>query len=280
VSTPFFSNYAAISGPNGTTIKPGGRVAAYVRSTGAQDGDDQFAATGGLVTSINAGLARCRSGQNDIVYVLPGHVETHSVTGSIWPALVAGAQIVGAGVPGATNNPTVNISHAGATMALNLANVTVAGLNIASATATVTGAIVVTGAGVTLANNFINFTGAFGANPAIAVTDAGTFSLVNNVIIANCTDPIVELTGTATLNFLIARNFIRQAQATSGGGGVSVADAVLTGMISDNRFKTAETVTGAAGAFVIGTAAIGLVGNFENYCCDETAAAGLLSAGV
>lgn len=280
MSTPFLSNYASISGPNGTTIKPGGRVAAYVRSTGAQEGDDQFAASGNLVTSINAGLARCRSGQNDIVYVLPGHVETHSVTGSIWPALVSGAQIVGTGTPGSPNNPTVNISHAGATMALNVANVTVAGLNIASATATVTGAIVVTAAGVTLANNYINFTGAFGANPAIAVTDAGAFSLVGNRVVADCTDPIVELTGTATLNFLITRNFIRQAQATSGGGGVSVADAVLTGMISDNRFKTAENITGAAGAFVIGTAAAAFVGNFENYCCDETVAGGVLSAGV
>lgn len=277
--SPFF-NYDAIATSHGTFIKPGGRVAAYVRSTGAQEGDDLFAVSGNLVTSINLGLARCRAGQNDIVVVLPGHTETHTVTGAIWSNLVSGAQIVGVANPWAANAPTVTLSHAGASVALSAANVTVSGLRITSATATLTAAIVVTGAGVTFENNFVLFTGALGANPPIAVTDAATFVMAGNHIVADSTDPIVELTGTGTTNFLIRNNFIRQTQATSGGGGVSVADAVLSGMISDNRFKTAETVTGAAGAFVIGTAAIGLVGNFENYACDELAAAGLLSAGV
>ena len=53
----------------GSFVEPGGRVAAYVRSTGMQDGDDSYLATN-LVTTLNAGLARCRAGLGDTVFVL------------------------------------------------------------------------------------------------------------------------------------------------------------------------------------------------------------------
>ena len=69
---PYLSAYSAIATPYGTYVRPGGRVAAYVRSTGAQEGDDYFASSGNLVTSINEGLKRCRSGQNDVVVWMLG----------------------------------------------------------------------------------------------------------------------------------------------------------------------------------------------------------------
>jgi len=53
-------------------LSPGARVAAYVRSTGAQSDDDPML-NANLVTTLSAGLARCRSGFNDVVFVLPGH---------------------------------------------------------------------------------------------------------------------------------------------------------------------------------------------------------------
>lgn len=278
--TPFF-NYDAIATSHGTFIKPGGRVAAYVRSTGAQEGDDLFAVSGNLVSTIDAGLARCRAGQNDIVVVLPGHTETHTVTGAIWANLVSGAQIIGVANPWASNAPSVTLSHAGASVALSVANVTVSGLKITSATATLTAAIVVTGAGVTFENNFVLFTGALGANPAIAVTGAANFVMVGNHVVADSTDPVVEITGAATTNMVVARNKIRQAQATSGGDCINVANtAGISGFISDNRMKSAVAGTpGSSIGLVIGAAASPTVFNGENYDLDDAVTAAVVSTG-
>lgn len=276
--TPFLQSYDSIAGPNGTWIKPGGRVAAYVRSTGLQEGDDLFAMSGNLVSTIAAGVARCRSGQNDIVYVLNNHTET--VTTTLFTP-VAGAQIIGCGYPGATNAPNVTLSAVGATLALSAANMTIAGLNINSATAAVTGAVVVTGAGVTLANNFFRFTGALGANSPIQVTGAANCVIDDNHIVVDSTAVMIAITGAASTNFLVRRNIARQTQGTSGGGFASTANtAGISGHFSDNRFKTASTVVGGVGVIVIGAANIATVGNHENYGGDETAAASLLVTGA
>jgi hypothetical protein len=278
---PYYQSMPGIVTPYGTLLKPGGRIAAYVRSTGAQDGEDHFAASGMLVSTINAGLQRCRSGQNDIVYVLPGHTETYSSSGAVWANLVAGAQIIGVGVPGATNNPNITLSHTGASIALNVANVTVAGLNINSATAAVTGAIVVTGAGCTLANNFIAFTGALGANSPIQVTGAANFVMVGNNLVVDSTATMVAVTGAASTNFMIAGNVARQTQGTSGGSFSTTANtAGISGHYAKNLFKTATTSTGGAGVIVLGAATITTVGNHENYGGEETAAASLLVTGA
>lgn len=277
MTAPFFSAYDAIATPNGTWVKPGGQVVAYVRSTGVQSGDLPEVAAN-LVATIDAGVNKCRASMNDIVYVLPGHTET--ITGSLFTA-VAGAQIIGCGTPGASNAPNVTLSAAAATIALSAANMTIAGLNINSATASITGAIVVTAAGVTLANNFISFTGALGANPLIAVTGAANFLMEKNNVVANCTDPIVEITGAGSTNFLIRENVVRQAQGTSGGGFATTANTSgISGHFARNFFKTATTVTAGAGAIVLGAATITTVGNHENYGGDETAAASLLITGA
>lgn len=278
---PYVSNYAAIASPWGTFLKPGGRVAAYVRSTGAQDGEDHFAASGLLVTSINEGLKRCRSGQNDVVFVLPGHTETHSVTGAIWANLVAGAQIVGCGTPGCTNNPNVTLAHTGASMALNVANVTVAGLNINTATASTTGFIVVTGAGCTMSGNFINITAALGANPAIAVTGAANFKFLGNHVVADCTDPIIEITGAGSTNMAIVGNFLRQSQGTSATDFVDVADtAGISGVVAYNIGKTATAGTPGTGFDLDAANVIANLLNQENYTVDNVAVSGTLATGA
>lgn len=277
---PFFQSMPAIVTPGATLIKPGGRVAAYVRSTGAQDGEDHFANSGMLVSTIQAGLDRCRANQNDIVYVLPGHTETFSSSGDIWD-LVAGAQIIGVGQPGCTNNPNITLSHTGASLALDTDNVTVCGLNINTATASTTGFIVVTGDGVTLAGNFIAVTAALGANPGIAVTGAANFTMVGNHVVCDSTDPVVEITNAATTNMVICGNFIRQSQATSGGDCINVANtAGISGIISDNRMKSAVAGTpGTSIGLVIGAGASPTVFNGENYDLDDAVTAAVVSTG-
>lgn len=276
MATPFL-NYDSYATPHGINVKPGGRVVAYVRSTGLQEGDDLFAASGNLYSSINAACNVCKAGRGDIIVVLPGHTETHSVTGSIWGNLKAGTQIVGAFTAGGTSSPTVTLAHTGASLAVSVADVTIQGLKIVSTTAAVTGAVVVTGAGATFERNFITLTGALGANPAIAVTGAAGLVFANNRVIANCTDPIVEITDVATQNLLIERNFFRQAQGTSGGAGITVADAAITGWISYNGFGTATNGTPASLGIVVGTAALPGVHCFQNFCTDAEGGSALIT---
>lgn len=276
------ANYPAFGSPFGTFIKPGGRIAAYVRSTGLQDGDDLFASGGMLVASINEGLKRCRSGQNDIVFVLPGHTETYSTSGAVWANLVAGAQVIGCGVPGASNNPTITLSHTGASVALNVANCTVAGLNIISTTAAVTGAIVITGAGATLAGNYISLTGALAANPPIALTGAANVDIIGNLIVADSTAAVINVTGAGSTNLVIAGNLIRQAQGTSGGAGINIASTTgISGWVHRNLYKSATDGTPASLGVVVGANATTTLGVFENYAMDGgSAGSGLLSPAV
>lgn len=282
VGSAWTQHYAASSGANGTFIKPGGRVAAFVRSTGAQEGDDIFAQSGGLVTSINEGCKRCRSGKPDIVYVLPGHTETVSSSGAAWANLKAGTQIIGASLPGSSLAPSVTLSHTGASLALNVADVSIQGLSILSSTAAVTGGVVITAAGVSLIDCYLAFTGALGANSPVQITGAANVTLARNRIIADSTATMVNITGAGSTNFSILANMLRQTQATSGGAGITVANtAGISGWIGHNLYKSATDGTPASLGVVIGAAAITTVGVFENYAMDGgSGGSGLLSPAV
>lgn len=152
---PYYQTMPGIITPYATLLKPGGRVAAYVRSTGAQDGEDHFASSGMLVSTLNAGLARCRSGQGDIVYVLPGHTENVS-TADAMTNLVAGTQIVSAGVPGSSNNPTLTWSATTASFLFDVADVSLIGFSLDWGNVdSVDQPITVTAAGAMFAYNFV-----------------------------------------------------------------------------------------------------------------------------
>lgn len=279
-STPALS-WSAVTLPFGQFLKPGARVAAYVRSTGAQDLDDLLIRDN-LVASIDEGLKRCRAGQDDVVMVLPGHTETHSVSGDIWPNKVAGAKVVSCGRPGSTSNPTVTLSHVGASLAMDVADFGVFGLNISSATAALTGAIVVTAAGGQLVGNKIALTGALGANPGIAVTGAADFLMAGNHVVCDSTDPIVEVTGAGSTDLQILGNLLRQEQATNGGDYVSLANtAGISGFVGYNSGKTATPLTTPGTGFDLDAAnVIANVLNIENYCTDNVATAGVIATGA
>lgn len=184
MTTPYLQQFDALTLPNGTWIKPGGRVAAYVRSTGLQEGDDLFAMSGNLVPSINAACARCRSGKRDIVYVLDGHTE--SVTGAdAWSNLVAGTQIVSAGRPGAASNGTITFGTSTAAQVLvDVADVSILGLNLVmNGLDNIVLPISVTAAGFTFANNEVTFQTAAGvAQPVdgIALGAGANFAEISN----------------------------------------------------------------------------------------------------
>lgn len=104
-----------------TILPPGGNVVAYVGSV--VDGLPQ-SIKARMYSSMNDALAQCRSGEGDIVVVLPGY------TGNVdsaddWSNLVAGTQIIGMGT--GNNRPTFTWSVAAASVLINVANVTLSG---------------------------------------------------------------------------------------------------------------------------------------------------------
>jgi hypothetical protein len=310
---PFISNYAAIAGPFGIHVKPGGRVAAYVRSTGAQDGDDLFAMSGNLVATINEGCKRCRSGKGDVVVVLEGHAESLAVADSI-PDLVAGTTIISAGTPGASNNPTLTWSATASSLLLNVADVTIAGFNfvwnavdglVAPLTVTATGCRVVgnhitvadadegalKGVEVSTGGSRFMFTG----NTVVGVGEAQPLTSAVVLVSAAVDDVAIEgnyiaaanpgtsvlgliaVTAAAT-NLRIRYNEVIQLE-TAGTAlfGITVGDVAATGTISRNFCKIGSAVTTTTSGFTVGTAGLVGVGLFENYCADSAAASGVLS---
>lgn len=117
---PKFSAGASLRTDLGTLLPPGGRIAAFVRSSGALSGDDPFNAVP-LFTTLNAALQQCRSGRGDYVIVLPGHTENISSADQM-SNLVAGTHIVGVGR--GTLRPTFTWTAATATFLFDVANVT------------------------------------------------------------------------------------------------------------------------------------------------------------
>ncbi len=269
--SPFFVAYDSISTPNGTWIKPGGQVVAYVRSTGVQSGDLSPIADN-LVATIAAGVNKCRPGMNDVVVVLPGHTENVATT-LFTP--VAGAQIVGAGLPGAANAPNVTLTTTASTIALSAANMSLIGLNINSTVAAITGAIVVTGAGVTIANCFINFTGALGANPGIAVTAAANFTFDSCHFVCSSTvaDPLIEITGAST-NFLIRNSIFRQLVT----GNYVTSAAATSGHVVSCYGKTAGATPAAGAGFVL--LPVTASGCYDSFTSGNAAASSTIATGA
>jgi hypothetical protein len=151
---------------------------------------------------------------------------------------------------------------------------TLAGLNINSATAAVTDAILVTAAGVTIANCFLSFTGALAGNPPVEANIAPGFKFIGNRVSAHTTAAIVTLIGACT-DFVIADNFLRLL--VTAGTYVNTA-ATSSGLLAKNFGKTIGAAPLAGAGFVIGGAT--LVGNFENYSAVNTVAAGTIATGA
>lgn len=312
-AAPFLSNYAAVSGPNGTWLRPGGRVAAYVRSTGRQDGDDQFADTGNLVTSLNEACKRVRAGFGDIIYVLEGHAESFASADAV-PDLVAGTQIISCGTPGAANNPTLTWTAAAATFLMNVANVSLIGFNLRFTGAnTIAAPVTISAAGCVFANNDVDLGSGASNDCQVALTlaaGADNCKVLGNRFYASGAqngNVQVILLG-AVARPLIAGNFISTTltAATNGlihigavatdieicwntlinlvtdGVGIRVADTfAATGFIHDNRMMLTGTTAAAAvkGVSFEGTteAVIMLA---ENYCSDVTTQTGIVCGTV
>jgi len=289
----------------GVILPPGARVAAYVRSTGAQSGDDSFLTTN-LVPTLAAGLARARAGLGDFVVCLPGHVETVDAAQStaFAAALVAGTKILGVGK--GSNLPTFTWSATASIWTIAVNDVQITGLRLLlDGITAVVNAINITGTDVSLAGCDIEVSTTAKA-PTTGITVAATAlrgyigfnafrglaaSVATNlIVVAGASSdvaiednkfmcPVTAATGHisvtgAAINLSIARNNMYNTAAASTVC-VSFAAAASDGILEGNRFAVLNNGTASAQGVTFGAGC--LVKAFQNFCSDEPQKSGLLS---
>jgi hypothetical protein len=167
----------------GTLTPPGSRVAAYVRSSGGADYDDQNIITR-MYTTLNQALGQCRSGKNDIVLVLPGHTENISSADQM-SNLVAGTQIIGLGAGG--SRPTFTWTAATSSFLLDVANVRLSNLILnmdpGTGTTTVAAPMTISAAGCQIAGCKIRMGTDANSKVTIGIT---TTAAADDLVINGC----------------------------------------------------------------------------------------------
>src|SRR6476620_334714 len=256
--------------PHGTWLPPGSRVAAYV---GPQsESTDAYSSSSLLVSTLAAGLARCRAGKGDVVAVLPGHTETVSTT-TMLDNLVSGTQIIGCAPAGSSLMPT--FTWAGTTTtaiwSLNDANVTLNGLRLHfNGADSMDTPIKVSATGNTITNCYIlvGSDTALDSDVGITVLAGGDHFLFRNNYVystgtAVMTNALLISGDTVDSPKVLNNTFICPATSTNGIVEVGLSTAVITNLeIANNVFVNKST--GSACIRLLDTAMTGVV--YNNYC--------------
>lgn len=296
---------------HGTWVPPGSRVAAYV---GPQsESTDAYSSSGLLVSTLASGLARCRAGKGDVVYVLPGHTETVSVT-TMLDNLVSGTQILGCAPFGSGLMPTFTFSGTTTTAVWTVddANVTIAGLRFECTGAdSMDTPIVWTGAGGRFTGNFVNL-GSDTTHDCDVFLTVGT-GADNMQIISNkfkslstaVNTNVILVSGTAVEGVTILDNYMRATLSSATGGmiavtaaatnldigynvmrnfvedgvGIRLSDVAMTGLIYNNYFGGTDAGGTVANALkcVSFAGTNHLVRCFSNFATDEDSGSGVTS---
>lgn len=297
----------------GLTLPPGARVAAYVRSTGVQSGDDAFLNTN-MVPTLALGLARVRAGLGDFVVVLPGHVENVTDATTFSSALLAGTKIIGVGKGG--NTPTFTWTTATtARWTVNVADVSIIGLRLVmDGINAVQIAINVTAADFGFYYNEVEVGNAAGSaicNNAITLAAGSTrFDITGNIfrsgpvpasgcIPINVTGAVSDgricdnemmCSGSSSLgcidvsaaavNIKILRNVINNNTPTSVAA-IAFANVAISGHCAYNTMTVLSTGVVSAGVtgITVGGAS-NTCGYFQNFCVNDVNKSGLLVPAV
>lgn len=239
----------------GVLTPPGARVAGYVRSTGIQDYDDEDVKRR-LHLTLNGALAQCRSGMGDVVFVLPGHVESIS-SADYASSLKAGTKIIGLG--DGNLRPVFNWTVAGSTFLFDVANVALHNciLNLCPSTGTVTVAapITVSAAGCSITGCRIMFgvdathLVTIGVTTTAGATDFTFNNECFSATAAECTT-FLQLVGAVRLRL---GGKISGATSSTGVGLVrflttASIDVVVDGLVvRNNKAASIVAITGMAG---------------------------------
>ena len=290
----------------GSHLPPGGQVAAFVRSTGPQTGDDPTLA-GKLVLTLDAGLKAVRSGLGDTVYVLPGHSES-VIDNTMLTNLVPGTKILGVGR--GSNMPVFRWTATGGQWVFNKADVVIAGLRLRMEGANgITKALAWTGADCLLTGCDIEVASGAALKAAIAIELAtgatraeivgnvfrgsNTHNVTNGLLISNAIDAIRifgnEMVFSATAangccnvnaaatNLRIANNVFYNTM-TASTAALNFAAAASDGMVWQNYVGILTDGVAATSGIVIGAGVLAKF--FENYVSDEAQKSGKLNPAV
>lgn len=300
----------------GVSIPPSSQVRAFVLSSTAAGN-----APSGMneeirrrtVPTLAAAVAECRSGQGDVVVVLPGHSE--SVTDATL-SIPAGTNIIGMGNPKASNAPTFRWTATAAQWNITAADVTIRGLKlrlegangVVSAIAvgatgfalvgcdieTVSGAsnkvnigvaIASAGTRATIAGNlFRGIAGTLhGGGGIIDIATAQTpshVSIVSNwmtgLTSATGPAPFINIVGAAT-DLDISENRLVSADAGASPNVLTFGAGASTGIVSYNAVVSRGSGVAASTGIIVGSTLCRFV---ENYHSDEAAKSGALNPAV
>lgn len=263
--TPFFLLPQA-QFPGGVDLGPvgviptGGSVAAYVRSTGPQDGDS-LDLTSRLVPTLNAGLARCRSGRGDTVIVLPNHAE-NIATADAMSSLVAGTRIIGYGY--GDDRPTFTWTANAATFLFDVANVILAncrlflaGPHAAGTATTVAAPITVSAAGCSIVG--CDIWAGFDADQIVTIGVTTTAASDRFKFLGNRVRGEAAAVGTTFLRLVgcddceVAYNDIVYGTSAAAVGPIQALTTASTGVnihhnsVQNNAASSTAAITGMAG---------------------------------
>lgn len=297
----------------GLILPAGARVAAYVRSTGVQSGDDSFLATN-LVQKLADALPRVRPGFGDFVICLPGHKEdvTDAVTFS--NALPPGVKIIGVGR--GSNMPQFTWTAASAQLNISQNDVLISGLRFlfagtpavpinttlavnitandvgftyndveignSGACASTGIAINGTAARYDVSGNVFRSSATAGAFVTIFVNSTGSDGNISqNRILANAAVDFANIAvAVAAQRLSIDDNEIVNTTPLSVAG-ITYANVPITGVCSGNRIAVTQpgaVVPGVTGIRVGGTS--NLTAFFENYAVNDPNKSGFLVPAV
>lgn len=263
--TPRYLGALGVRTATANIMPPNGRVAAIVCNGSILDGADKYVQDN-LVSTLAAGLARCRSGYGDVVLVYPGHSES-VVDATMLANLVAGTQIVGLG-QGSTMPVFRWTTATTAQWAISVANVTISGLRLRlEGVNAVAKAIAITGTDCVIQGNDIEV--ASGASNICAIcleigTGATRCAILGNRFrgsVGNAVTDGIKVVGTTVDGVTISGNTMTFA-ATSANGQIHVTSAATGLMVQGNYMYN----TVASGQFNIVTDAVAVDGVFaDNY---------------
>lgn len=287
-------------------LPPGGRVAAYLRSTGLANYDPPEVAEN-LHTTLSAALKTCRSGAGDVIMALRGHSED-VIDNTMMNDLVAGTKIVGQGSSMEESAPTFRFTTQTAEWLINQHDVGLFNLHLQARANPVDKCINVTGRGFSMAGCqnrvaaggtlkaaiFLEIgSGAFRASilgnyfwgttadhivdgiKVVGGSTPGQLRIVDNVMIASATagNGLIHIT-VAAAQVYIGHNSIF-SQGTNSTACIVVDNVAAAGIIEHNSVATTNNGTATAQGIVLGGAS--LFRCFQNFSSDEPNRSGVLT---
>jgi len=234
------------------------------------NGDDGRAGTtpGTAVKTLDYAIGLCTANQGDIIKLMPNHGESKAVTGDIATADVAGITIIGMGV--GDQMPTFSLGHAGATLTVSAADVTISLSTVADVAVGIT--MTADADGSVIENCVFRDSAAnkeFLVNISVAAAADGVKLIGNDFRTTAAAGGNNAILSAAVTDLDVRYNVAYGKFAT----GVMLTSGVLTrALITDNTFVNAEAAIGIA---LSGTTSTGVLA--KNFLGGTTSIAAALT---